>query len=116
MGSKKILNIKTDIFGIKWTGKGREYNSTTYSYDWDELKTEIVEINDDLSISSLFTSDRLQAISDIWVHFNYDRDENIFLITDAAYTNSTVYFIDRNGYELNSINLVGQTCQVLIIK
>ena len=114
-GVRKILSTGDDLFAIKWDGTGRTYNSSTWSYEWDQLTTSMVSING-TSMSSKFNDSGLTAISDVWVHFGYDDYEDVFLLTDAAYSNSKVRLVNSLGSEITSINLIGQTCQVLILK
>lgn len=114
-GFKKLHATENELFAIKWDGQGRTYNASNYSYEWTALTSSMMSISN-VNSSKLFDYDGLTTISDLWLDYNYDEYEDLFLLSDAAYSNSKMSFYNSQGTLINSINLVGQTIQAIILK
>ena len=112
----KLLVTDGRLFGIKVKGYGRKYNPVSYDYNWDSYTAKMVEIKNTKSETVLFSHQNLTKISSIYLHFAYDATRDIFLITDAAYSNAKMMQINSKGEVIRTTAHAAQAVNAIIIK
>lgn len=113
----KLLSTDDRLFAIKWSVKSRKYNPQIWSYSYENSRTFMTELNGSLTETELFEKSSLINIKSSWLHFNYDKQRNLLLLTNGAFLpgEAALEQVDMSGTVLKSTVHSAQVTNAVII-